>query len=184
MKEVLQGLSFQFLHLKDINFSGTEPQETGETFKENAIIKAEFYGKKTGLLTLADDSGLKITALLHKLGVKTKRYTKGTDEDRYKTLLGEMARVPKAHRKAKFISVTALFDPETGETKTTRGICNGWIGYKPKGTNGFGYDPVFIVDKLGKHFAELTLREKNQFSHRAKALNKMRVFLKTLEKED
>ncbi len=183
MRAILKDSHFQFLSLKDINFSEIEPEEIGETFEENAVIKAKFYGRKTGLLTLADDSGLEIATLPQKLGVKTKRYANGTDKDRYKTLLREMKDLSKLQRRAEFISVVALFDPETKKTKTTKGICHGWIGYKAKGTAGFGYDPVFVVSKLGKHFAELTLKEKNKFSHRARALEKMRVFLKPLEKE-
>ena len=180
-KGILKGLNFKFLTLKDLNHSFPEPEETGKTFAENAIIKVKFYAEKSGLLTLADDSGLVVPALAGKLGIKTKRYAKGSDQNRLQKLLKEMAGFPANKRKAKFISFVAFFNPKDGKLKITQGVCQGKIAHKPKGKYGFGYDPIFVVDGLNKRFAELTLTEKNQVSHRALALQKMKKFLKQYE---
>ena len=180
-KGILKGLNFKFLTLADLSQSFPEPEETGRTFAENAVIKAKFYGKKSGLLTLADDSGLLVPALSGKLGVKSKRYAKGSDQNRLQKLLKEMASFPESKRRAKFISCVAFFNPKGGKLKITKGVCYGQIATKPKGNYGFGYDPIFIVAGLNKHFAELTLTEKNQVSHRALALQKMKKFLKQYE---
>jgi len=181
IKEVLKGLKFKLITLEDINFSQVEPKENGKTFTENAKIKAKFYGKKTNLLTLADDSGLIVDALPDKLGVKTKRYLKGSDKDRYQKLLEEMKNIPNNKRAAKFISSVCLFDPKLGKVKNAQGICQGKIAAQAKGKHGFGFDPVFIVDQVNKHFAELTLEEKNRVSHRAKALEKIKKYLRTCQ---
>jgi len=176
-KEALKDLKFNFLTLKDINFPKIQPKENGKTFKENSIIKARFYGKRANLMTLSDDSGLLVDALPNKLGIKTKRYAKGTDKNRYKKLLKKMVNVPRKERKARFISAVTFYNPKTDKLVTTQGICDGKIAFKPQGLNGFGYDPIFIVKELNKHFAELTLEEKNKISHRAKALEKMKKYL-------
>lgn len=179
---ILKNLKFKFLTLKDINFPPIEPKETGQVFKENAQIKAKFYGKKSGLLTLADDSGLLVAALPDKLGVKTKRYAPGTDKNRYEKLLKKMEKVKVKQRRADFISSVALYDPKKNAiVKTAQGTCQGSIGFKPKGTNGFGFDPVFVVKKTGKHFAQLSFEEKNQISHRAIALKKIKPYLQKYE---
>ena len=174
---VLKDLPFELLFLDDLVDkipSDFDVKETGSTFKENAILKAKVYGKMSGLLTLADDSGLCVDFLDGKPGVKSHRYAPGTDKDRCKKLLKEINKVPKDKRGAKFVSTVCLFDPKKEKVKTVRGECLGKIGFFPKGKHGFGFDPVFIVKGLDKHFAELTLEEKNQVSHRARALRKMR----------
>lgn len=177
IKEILKDLGFKLLTLEDINFPKTEPKEDGKTFAENAVIKAKFYGKKSGFLTLADDSGLEVDALPGKLGVNSKRYAKGSDEDRNKKLLKEMEGIEKERRKARFVSTVALFNPKTDKLKIFEGVCQGKIALKPKGIYGFGYDPLFIVEGLNKHFAQLTLEEKNRVSHRTKALRKVKKYL-------
>ncbi len=177
-KEILKTLKFKLLTLKDINFPKIEPKESGKTLAENAVIKAKFYGQKAGLLTLADDTGLWVKALPTKLGVKTKRYAQGTDIDRYQKLLDEMQDVPEKKRVACFISSICLFDPRTGKLNLVQGVCQGKIAHQAKGKYGFGFDPVFVVKNLNKHFAELSLEEKNKISHRAKALKKIIPFLK------
>jgi XTP/dITP diphosphohydrolase len=155
-----------------------EVQENGKTFEENAILKAKEYAKKTGFLTLADDSGLCVDYLNGDPGIKSARYIDGSDKDRYEYLLKQLENIPKEKRTAVFISVIAVFDPETKKMITTKGECPGKIAFEPKGANGFGYDPIFIVDELGKHFAELSFEEKIQVSHRAKALQKIKPCLK------
>jgi len=153
-------------------------KETGKTFSENAILKAKEYAKLSGLLTLADDSGLCVDYLCGLPGINSARYIKGTDKDRYEHLLKQLENVPINKRTAVFVSIVALFDPKTKKTITKSGECRGSIAFEPKGANGFGYDPIFIVDKVNKHFAELSFKEKNQVSHRAKALRKIRRCLK------
>lgn len=180
--DILGDLDFKIVTLEDINFPNMEPREKNNSFTENAAIKAKFYGKKSGLLTIADDSGLIVDALPNKLGVRSKRYKKGTDIDRYNKLLKDLEKIPKEKRRARFISAVAVYDPQTKEINTIEGICEGEISFKPKGSHGFGYDPVFIVAGLNKHFAQLTMEEKNQISHRAKALIKIKPRLKHYEK--
>lgn len=174
----LSNLKIKLLTLEDINFPKIKPKEIGKNFIENAIIKAKFYGKKTGLLTLADDSGLQVKALPHKLGVNTKRYLQGSDQDRWQKLLKEMIDVSETKRQAQFVSAVALFNPKTNELNTAKGVCKGEIARYAKGNHGFGYDPIFMVTKLNKHFAELTLEEKNRVSHRGHSLKKIKKYLK------
>ncbi len=178
--EILRELPFEFLTLNDFKeevLKEFEVEESGKTFKENAILKAESYGRLSGLLTLADDSGLCVNYLKGGPGVKTHRYHLGSDRERYEKLLKEMKDIPEIKRRARFVSVTALFSPKTGKVKTARGECHGRIAFVPKGRYGFGFDPIFIVNGLSKHLAELTLKEKKQVSHRAKALRRMRKIL-------
>lgn len=180
-KKGLKSLNFKLLTLEDINFPFIEPKEDGKTFTENAVIKAKFYGRKSGLLTLADDAGLEVLSLPNKLGVKTKRYTSGSDQDRNKKLLKEMKNFSGEKRKARFVTVIALFSPKNDKLKTVKGICEGRIAHQVRGKHGFGYDPVFIVAGLNKHFAELTVAEKNQLSHRGRALEKIKKYLREYE---
>ncbi|MFC1711490.1 RdgB/HAM1 family non-canonical purine NTP pyrophosphatase [Patescibacteria group bacterium] len=174
---ILKDTKFNLKTLKEIDFPQIEPKEDGKTFKENACIKAMFYGKRTNLKTLADDSGLIVDALPGKLGVRTKRYAKGTDKDRYLKLLKDLADVKEEKRQARFVSAIAYYNPKTKRIITTRGVCEGKIALTAKGKFGFGYDPVFIVNELNKHFASLSLEEKNKVSHRARALMKMKKYL-------
>lgn len=180
LQSIIGRLNFKLVTLTDINFPNTEPSEKNHSFAENALIKAKYYGSKSGLKTLADDSGLIVDALPGKLGVRSKRYKKGTDIDRYKQLLKDLKNIPPAKRTARFVSAVAFYDPQTKTTKVTQGICEGSIAFTPKGSYGFGYDPVFIVKALNKHFAEISMEEKNRVSHRGNALRKMLKFLKTL----
>ena len=183
IRDILGDLPFKLLILDDIKNIPKEFDvlETGKTLEENAILKAKTFGKMAGLLTLADDTGLFVEALPNKLGVYSKRYLKGSDKDRYEKLLEELKGLSKEKRKAKFISVTALYDPKNDKLITRKGQCLGYIAQKPKGKHGFGYDPVFVVKKLNKHFAELTRKEKNQISHRAMAVGRIKKdFLKII----
>jgi XTP/dITP diphosphohydrolase len=176
-KGVLKDLDLKLVSLADIGFKSKEPEETGKTFIDNAVLKAKFYGKKTNLPTLADDSGLLVDALPDKLGLKTKRYAAGSDKDRYLKLLAELKNISKPQRTARFKAAIAFFHPQKNILKTVVGVCQGRIAFESKGKHGFGYDPVFIVKDLDKHFAQLTLSEKNQVSHRAKALKKMKKLI-------
>lgn len=179
--KLLEGLPFEFVSLNDTDLPGDyEVEEPAMTFEGNAIIKAMTFGRKTGLLSLAEDAGLEVDALGGRPGVYSARYAPGTDEDRYKKLLGELEGVPQERRTARFRTVVAIFDPETDRIRTCEGIYEGFITEEPKGENGFGFDPVFLNPKLNKTNAEMTLEEKNEVSHRGKA---MRLARDILEKD-
>jgi XTP/dITP diphosphohydrolase len=175
----LKGLDFEFLSLRDITSlpANFEVEEPAMTFEGNAIIKAITLGKKTGLLTLADDSGLEVDALDGRPGVFSARYVKGTDEDRYRKLLDELKNVPKEKRTANFRTVVAIYDPENDKIRTCEAIYKGEINFEPKGNNGFGFDPIFFNSTLNKTNAEMTLDEKNTISHRGQALRKAKEVL-------
>lgn len=146
--------------------------ESGETFEENAWIKALAYSQASGLLTLADDSGLEVDALAGAPGVRSARYagSEATDADRYRKLLDALADVPAGQRSARFRCVVALAQPD-GTVYTATGTCEGKVGFVPRGNHGFGYDPVFIVAGYGgRTMAELPPDLKNQISHRARAV--------------
>lgn len=169
--DLLKTLPFEFLSLNDIPQipKEYETKETEETFEGNAILKAKDYGKHSGLLCAAEDSGLEVDALGGRPGVLSARWAPGSDEDRYMRLLEELDGVPEAERTARFKAVVAIYDPKSNKVQTTSGVCTGKIALLPKGTNGFGYDPIFFVPQFGKTSAELTMEEKNSISHRAVA---------------
>lgn len=149
-----------------------EVEEAGDTFAENARIKAMAYAEASGLLTLADDSGLEVDALGGAPGVRSARYAGpgASDADRYRKLLADLAGIPAGKRAARFRCVVALTLPE-GPVYTAEGTCEGKIGFAARGEHGFGYDPVFIVDGYGgQTLAELEPEEKNRISHRARAM--------------
>ena len=153
------------------------PAETGSTFFENALIKARFYGQKTNMPSLADDSGLVVPALGGKPGIMSARFAgEGcTYEDNNRKLLKMMESLPDEMRGAKFVCVAVLWLPG-GEVFSTKGELHGKITREPRGTGGFGYDPVFELPD-GRTVAELSSQEKNAISHRAKAFKKMRKLI-------
>ncbi len=149
-----------------------EVDETGETFEENARLKALAFARASGLLTLADDSGLEVDALGGAPGVRSARYggPHADDIDRYRKLLDALSGVPASRRSARFRCVIALAQPD-GTVYTADGACEGEIGSAPRGEHGFGYDPVFIVAGYGgRTMAELAPEVKNKISHRARAV--------------
>jgi len=176
---LLGGLPLEFVNLNDIQELSKEyeVEEPAATFEGNAIVKAMTLGRKTGLLTLADDSGLEVDALDGRPGVYSARYAPGTDEDRYMKLLNELKNVPSNKRTARFRAVVAIYNPEDEKIRTCEGICEGLITTEPVGTGGFGYDPVFFNPQLQKTNAEVTLEEKNSVSHRGISLRKARDIL-------
>lgn len=152
------------------------PEETGETFEENAHIKAKALFERFGLPVVADDSGLEVDVLDGAPGVYSARYCgeKATDEERYERILFELADVPHAQRTARFVcSICCIVSDDI--CFTVRGVCEGFIGEAPRGEGGFGYDPIFYVGE--KSFAELSGEEKDRISHRGKAAE---LFLKQL----
>lgn len=148
--------------------------EDGASFEENAVKKALEVGRATGLPTLADDSGLSVDALGGAPGVYSARYAEN-DVERIARLLSELSGI--LARRARFISVCAIYIPEKGII-TAEGESEGEIALSPKGENGFGYDSVFYVPEIGKTYGELSAREKNERSHRARALAALREKLK------
>ncbi|MCR4325742.1 MAG: RdgB/HAM1 family non-canonical purine NTP pyrophosphatase [Patescibacteria group bacterium] len=176
IRDALGDIPFEVLTLAGVE-AGEEVEETGETFEENAILKAKTYGERTGKLTLAEDSGLEVDALGGRPGVMTARYAEGSDEDRYHKLLDEMKHVPDEKRGAQFRAVVAIYDPEGGKVHTRTGAYRGRITREPSGAGGFGYDPIFFSDELQKVGAEMSPQEKNSVSHRGKAIAKAREIL-------
>lgn len=157
----------------------SEPEETGTTFEENALIKAKAAADISGLPTLADDSGLQVEALGGEPGVYSARYAgEPTDDEKNNRLLLENMK-DKTNRKAKFVSSVVLVFP-SGKTISASGECNGILLEEGRGENGFGYDPLFFLPEFGKTMAELSPEEKNAISHRGNALKNLR---KKLEKE-
>lgn len=151
-----------------------EIEETGKSFSENAILKARHAAKKSGLVAVADDSGLIVDALDGAPGIYSARFSAGpgleaTDERNNKKLLGLLQNVPATKRNASFCSVIAAVAPD-GEHIETTGLWEGVITMAPKGENGFGYDPLFLDPDLGLTAAEMSPHEKNQRSHRARAM--------------
>ena len=150
-----------------------EVEEDGETFDENAYKKASFTAKILGIPALADDSGLMVEALDGAPGVLSARYAgeNATDEQRIAKLLKALKE--QARRKAAFVSVLSIAVP-SGPALTYEARCEGLIAEQPAGQNGFGYDPIFFYPPLNKTFAQMTLKEKSQVSHRGKALNELK----------
>lgn len=152
--------------------------EDGETCEANAVKKAVAIARYAGLPAVADDTGLEVEALGGRPGVCAARYAgeDATYEDNWRKLLRELEDVPREKRRARFVTVAALAEPN-GSVRTATGLLEGFIAEKPAGTGGFGYDPVFYVSELGKTLAELSSDEKNRISHRARAFAKVREIL-------
>jgi len=157
-----------------------EAEETGKTFADNATIKALHYSSQSELLTLSDDSGLVVDALGGAPGVYSARYagTGATYAERMARLLYELAATGDGERRARFVCVIALADPSTGSLNTFEGTCEGRIAHAPRGTGGFGYDPIFIPEGYAQTFGELPDEIKQNISHRARALTKAVGFLR------
>ena len=153
--------------------------EDGKTFWENALKKAELTARITGEVSLADDSGLEIAYLGQRPGVFSARYAgpQARDEDNNTKVFQEMRGVPLSERGARFVCAIVLYTPD-GAWEWVEGESPGVITESPRGSNGFGYDPLFLVLDLGKTFAELSQEEKNRISHRARAMEKLRPHLK------
>ena len=155
-------------------------EETGSTFEENAMLKAVAFAAASGLRALSDDSGLEVDALGGEPGIFSARYAgpNATSEQMVKYLLSKLDGVGWATRKASFRSVIAIAEPGGGGIEIFEGKCDGIISLEPRGTKGFGYDPIFYIPSLGKHMAELDLDEKNRISHRGIAAGRVIEFFK------
>jgi XTP/dITP diphosphohydrolase len=170
IKESLKGMEVQILSLTDLPHL-PPVEEDGSTFLENALKKARTVARHTGRLTIADDSGLEVDYLKGDPGVHSARFAgeDASDADNNRKLLQCLEGIPSSQRGATFRCVIAVVDPQGKET-WVEGKCRGTIGEQTKGTQGFGYDPLFIIPESGKILAELPLEEKNRISHRGKAL--------------
>lgn len=181
LRQLLAELPFVISDLEGL--SSIQPiAEHGETFVENASLKAAGYAKQTGLLTLADDSGLEVDALNGAPGVLSARFAHegASDTERTTKLLTELSHLPGSARTARFVSVIAIADEAGRIINISKGTCEGRIAEAPRGTNGFGYDPVFIPGGFKQTFAELQPGVKNRISHRAQALAGAAEFLRSL----
>ncbi|MBO0727042.1 MAG: non-canonical purine NTP pyrophosphatase [Blastocatellia bacterium] len=202
---LLEGLDCRVIGLDDLSQVPPPVEETGTTFVENALLKADYYHSATGLLTLADDSGLEVDALDGRPGVYSARYGGESlnSAQQISLLLEEMKGAPDEKRTARFVCVVALVgkisdkrsqiwhsdgalvDAEAGPQirQTFEGRCEGKIALAPRGAGGFGYDPIFIDAELGRTFAELPPQEKSSRSHRGKALQAAIKYIEALLKE-
>lgn len=177
IKTLLHPVEIELLTLNDFP-NVPHLVEDGASFQENALKKARAVYQQTKLPSLADDSGLEVFYLNGRPGVLSARYSgeNSTDEKNNAKLLAEMRGVAPRRRRAQFRAVLALVG--NGYQELTEGICLGKLAESPRGTNGFGYDPIFIPEDYDKTFAQLTSEEKNKISHRARALEKMKDILK------
>ena len=177
---LLAGLPFELTTLAGERITD-EIEETGSSMEQNAIQKATAYAALSGLITLADDSGLEVDALGGEPGSLSRRYAgeNVSDMERIDYLLAKLDGVPWEARGARFRCVIAIATPE-GRVETCEDVCEGIIALDSKGEGGFGYDPIFDLPELGKRMAELSLEEKNRISHRARAAQKARPILELL----
>lgn len=158
-------------------------EETGATFEENAVLKATQYARAAHLYALADDSGLEVAALGGQPGIYSKRFAgeNATDRERIDYLLARLPpEIAEDQLTARFVAAVALADPAGRVIKIEEGICEGQLTRHPRGSNGFGYDPIFVLNGPGRTMAELTPTEKDLYSHRGHALTKIRPFLQEL----
>lgn len=182
-QDLLEGFPFELVTPSSIGLDLDVP-ETGETYAENARLKANSFAKASNLTSLADDTGLEVDALNGQPGLHSRRFVPGkdaTDADRRAYLLHRLQGYPRPWA-ARFRCVVAVALPD-GTVQTAEGVCPGEIIPEERGENGFGYDPVFLLTDIRKTMAELTMEEKNRLSHRARAVQAARPFLYELLKE-
>lgn len=175
IKAIFKEMGFDVVSLDAVGLGDIDIEETGATFEENAKIKALAIHERLGGYTLADDSGLEVDALGGAPGVYSARYA-GEPKDDHRNnekLLAALCDVPEHERTGRFVTALCMIFPD-GKEVSVRGTVEGIIAKAPKGTNGFGYDPLFLVPTLNKTFAELSSEEKNTISHRAHALQALK----------
>ncbi len=174
IREILADMDLEVVSMAEIG-ADVAIEENGSTFEENAVIKARAVGKVCGEIVLADDSGLEVDHLNKEPGIYSARYM-GEDTPysiKNASIIQRLDGVPREERTARFVCAIAAVFPD-GEEVVTHGEIEGWIGYEEKGSNGFGYDPIFFVPEFGRTTAELSDEEKNSVSHRGRALRKMK----------
>lgn len=180
IKAMLKGLDLQILTLQDFP-NLPKIVEDGETFKENAIKKAKEIADFTSRVALADDSGLEVEALNNAPGVYSARFAgeKAKDLENNKKLLALLKGLPLVRRKARFVCVIAIAEPD-GKVYATKGELKGLIALRPAGKYGFGYDPIFFLPQYKKTVAQISAEDKNRISHRSKALKAAKKILRRL----
>ncbi len=183
MKEVsalLQLPGIRLLHLSDMDDTPVPPEENGDTFEANALIKARYYHQQYRLPVIADDAGLVVPALNNEPGVFSARYAgaAATDEQNNQKLLNRIREQGLARPATYFPAVVVFIDPD--ETHIFEGRCHGIITEEPRGENGFGYDPLFEIEEKACTFAEMDLNLKNSISHRSKAFASLAGYLKKI----
>jgi XTP/dITP diphosphohydrolase len=173
VREILHGLPLEVVPMGEAGFAG-EIEENGETFEENALIKARAVHAVTGGFVMADDSGLAVDALGGAPGIHSARYggRDATYPEKIALLWDALRGVPEEARTARFVCAVAVVRPD-GSSFTVRGTCEGRIAHEMRGEGGFGYDPVFLIPELGRTTAELDAAEKHAVSHRGRALRLM-----------
>src|SRR5690625_220567 len=179
-RAIFKEYQVEVLSILDLEDPVDDIEETGESFSENAVLKAETIADQMGLPVLADDSGLSIDYLGGRPGVYSARYA-GMDKDdeaNNQKVLAELSGVAKEERTAAFICALAFAVPGE-ETIVKEGVCRGLIAFEPIGEHGFGYDPIFIPEGYSQTMAQLTLEEKNEISHRGQALKKLADWLES-----
>ena len=179
MSRILSPMGYEVVTDLDLGIELSDVEENGETFLDNARIKAEAGCKESGLPCIADDSGLCVDALDGAPGVYSARYSgvHGDDDGNNRKLLSELSGVPTEKRTAHFACAICVSFPDGSEVTAT-GKCEGYIGYEKKGTNGFGYDPLFMVGD--RSLAQMTAEEKDAISHRGNALKELQKILPAL----
>jgi len=190
IREFRQMLGGQGIEFSDLTAqaSAAAVEETGRTFRANACLKARYYAMQLKTWALADDSGLAVDALAGKPGVHSARWARihgagQGDADNNRLLLQQLADVPDEARTARFVCALALADEQGRIILTAEETVEGRIIRSPRGANGFGYDPLFLIDALGKTTAELPPEQKHQISHRGNALRRMRALIERMESE-
>ncbi len=185
-EELLHGLPLRLLSLKDVGLGDMDVEENAGTLEGNATLKVEAYSKVSGLVTLADDTGLYVDALDGEPGIYPARYGGPglTAQDRRRKLVAALEGIPAEKRTARFVCVIALANPNSGETTFVRGVCEGQIALaEDEGGSGFGYDPVFIPAGYDKTFSRIPPDEKNRISHRGLAIAMITPILRQIAVE-
>jgi len=174
--KIFGDLNFELCSLVDFqDLKNLDLEETGNTFQENAFLKAKFFADKTNLQAFSDDSGLVIEALAGFPGIISGRWLQGTDADRNRGILSKLKN--ESNRAAAFVTTVCLYNPHNQQTHYFEGKVEGEIAIEQSGDAGFGYDPIFIPKGFDKTFGVLGLEIKNQLSHRSLALSKLKDFL-------
>ena len=178
IKQILAPMGFNVISMEEANID-MDIDETGDSFEENAMLKASAVHKLTGAIVIADDSGLETDALNGAPGIYSARYSgaNASDDKNNEKLLIQLKDIPDEKRTARFVCAIAVVFDENRKF-TVKGTVDGIINRAPAGENGFGYDPLFYIPQYGKTMAQLSSEEKNKISHRGKALEKMVVKLK------
>ncbi len=180
MRLLVAGLPFRVLRPADVGIKEA-PEETGTSFADNAALKARYYAMRSGLLAVADDSGISVDALNGAPGLFSSRFggDGASDADRNQLLLSKLAGVPPEKRGARFTSCVALARDDEILFRATESVF-GRIADEPRGANGFGYDPIFFYEPFGRTFGEVAREQKDRVSHRGKAFARLREFLATM----